>query len=268
MSNKVNCLNSSTIEGISRIIGDTKSGISGTEMARFLLESNIEDIDKLNSKWKRLYHALVNNQNLTQCSNQILNFTKKVMAPSRYLNDYEDFCNKRTDLNKVLSFEGYLITEKGGLSKITQANTIPEARSRAENLKSKLEFRNAHPCIFFYCKEELLTENYFHSVLEASKSVFDRLREISYIDEDGSRLIEDVLGGESPILIINNYLIESEKSEQRGFANLLKGLFGMFRNPLAHESKIKWEMNEEDALDILTLISYCHRRLDSTQKIR
>jgi uncharacterized protein (TIGR02391 family) len=80
--------------------------------------------------------------------------------------------------------------------------------------------------------------------------------------------IECVLGGESPLVIINKFLIESEKSEQRGFANFLKGLFGMFRNPLAHESKIKWEMNEDDALYILTLISYCHRRLDTTQRIR
>jgi nitrogenase molybdenum-iron protein alpha/beta subunit len=35
-----------------------------------------------------------------------------------------------------------------------------------------------------------------------------------------------------------------EKSGQRGFTNLLKGLFGTFRNPTAHARRIKWNMSE------------------------
>lgn len=42
----------------------------------------------------------------------------------------------------------------------------------------------------------------------------------------------------------------------------------MFRNPESHEPKISWEVIEKDALEILLMISYCHRRLDSVQKIR
>lgn len=190
------------------------------------------------------------------------------MTPSRYINTPESFDLRRSELNKVLSFEGYLITNRGGISKTSQANTISEARNRANNLRAKLEARNVHAHIFRYCKEELLTENYFHSVLEASKSIFDRIRETSCLNEDGAKLLDSAFGGDYPVLIINNYLSESEKSEHKGFANLLKGLFGMFRNPLAHEVKIKWEMNEEDALDILTLISYCHRRLDKVHRIK
>ena len=40
------------------------------------------------------------------------------------------------------------------------------------------------------------------------------------------------------------------------------GLFGAVRNPLAHAPKTVWPMSEEDALDILTLISFIHRKLD------
>jgi hypothetical protein len=43
---------------------------------------------------------------------------------------------------------------------------------------------------------------------------------------------------------------ESEKSGQRGFANLLTGLFGAVRNPLAHAPRTLWPMSEQDALDI------------------
>lgn len=42
----------------------------------------------------------------------------------------------------------------------------------------------------------------------------------------------------------------------------------MFRNPEAHQPKIFWDIDEQDALEILGLISYCHRRLDKAQKIR
>ena len=146
--------------------------------------------------------------------------------------------------------------------------TIPEARTKANNLRTKLELRNTHSTVFLYCKEELLSENYFHSVLEAVKSVFDRIREISNLKNDGVILIDSAFGGESPLLIINNFISESEKSEHKGFLNLLKGLYGMFRNPTAHEVKIKWEIIEEDALDIMSIVSYCHKRLDKTHRIR
>ena len=42
----------------------------------------------------------------------------------------------------------------------------------------------------------------------------------------------------------------------------------MFRNPTAHEPKIDWNVTELDALEILGIISYCHRRLDNAKTIR
>jgi Protein of unknown function (Hypoth_ymh) len=56
-----------------------------------------------------------------------------------------------------------------------------------------------------------------------------------------------------------------KKSEQKGFANLLKGMFGTFRNPTGHAPKIIWKIEEQDALDLLSLVSYLHRRLDPLQ---
>ena len=48
--------------------------------------------------------------------------------------------------------------------------------------------------------------------------------------------------------------------------NLAIGLFGTFRNPVAHAPKIEWPISEEDALDIFCLTSYIHRRIDSATK--
>ena len=62
-------------------------------------------------------------------------------------------------------------------------------------------------------------------------------------------------------------LVQQQKDEQKGFEAILEGLCNMFRNPLAHQPKIEWSINEQDALEILSLISYCHRRLDNAVRI-
>jgi len=43
---------------------------------------------------------------------------------------------------------------------------------------------------------------------------------------------------------------------------MIKGLFGLIRNPTAHEPKIKFLIEEDEALDVMTTISYIHKRLD------
>lgn len=90
---------------------------------------------------------------------------------------------------------------------------------------------------------------------------------MSGLTTDGSTLIEQVFSN-NPILSINNYQTRREKDEHSSFCNLLKGLCGMLRNPEAHQPKIYWNIDEQDALEILSLVSYCHRRLDKAQKIR
>ena len=69
-----------------------------------------------------------------------------------------------------------------------------------------------------------------------------------------------------PFLAFNSLRTDSEQSEQKGLLNLLKGMFGTFRNPTAHAPKISWNMTEQDALDLLTMASFLHRRLDGAAR--
>lgn len=85
------------------------------------------------------------------------------------------------------------------------------------------------------------------------------------MSKDGAPLVDVVLCGETPRLAINELLTESQRSEQSGFANLIKGVFGMFRNTTAHEARILWAMSKEDAEDLLSLASLIHRRLDAAR---
>lgn len=44
-------------------------------------------------------------------------------------------------------------------------------------------------------------------------------------------------------------------------------MFGTFRNVTGHAPKITWPISEQDALDLLTLVSYLHRRLDDAAQV-
>ncbi len=55
---------------------------------------------------------------------------------------------------------------------------------------------------------------------------------------------------------------EPERRSHTGLMNLMKGMFGVFRNVTAHASKVSWTITEQDALDLLTIASFLHRRLD------
>jgi len=73
-----------------------------------------------------------------------------------------------------------------------------------------------------------------HAVLEATKSLADKIRAKTGLSGDGAELADTALAlGKTgmPFLAFNSLRTDSEQSEQKGLLNLLKGLFGTFRNP-------------------------------------
>lgn len=154
--------------------------------------------------------------------------------------------------------------EDGRFGRVTVARTASEAAARTARLRSELERRGVHADVLRYCSEELLQDNCFHAVFEATKSVADKIRLRTGLGSDGSALVNAAFTGSPPLLVINSYRSETEQSEQRGFVHLLNGLFGHFRNVTAHAPRVQWPIAEDDALDLFTLASYLHRRLDRT----
>jgi len=256
---------SGSLESIARIIGDTSNGFTGQEIERHLAESMIADVDPANTKWKRVYNALVAFQNEHKVGNHVIKLINQTMKPAFHLRNEARFHWLKGNLNIALSLCGYRIDESGVVKKAVKTTTIEDAKSRAATLKVKLHQRNAHAEVFRFSDEQLLQNNYFHATLEAVKSLTSRIRQISNLDGDGAELVDNAFSsirGAEPIIKINAYDTETKKGEQRGFVNLLKGLYGTFRNPLGHEAKIEWDMSEEDALDIMSLVSLIHRKLD------
>lgn len=259
------------LEQICNILGDTTSGLTGTEIAKYLRSLGIADPKPEDSrigmtKRIRLFEALREQQSRDRCANKVCEFIEFSMNPVRHVSDGSYFEIKRNELNKVLAFLGLSLSDEGKLEEMSRAKTISAASAAASRLRSRLQDRGVHGDVLTFCREELLKDNYFHAVLEAAKSVAQKLRDKSGCISDGSELVDEALGiGKKaiPLVAFNTLQSESELSEHRGLANLIKGFFGVFRNPTAHAPKIHWNVSEDDALDMLTLASLLHRRLDT-----
>jgi len=258
------CFDDNSLRAICDVIGDTAVGLTGSEIGRLLKQQSITDIEPMITKRHRLFFALQSKQNKDKCANNIIAFVQVVMDPVRYTSDPESFEHRRHELNIVLVLRGYELKQDGKIAKVDQVQTLTEAQKKANNLRAKLNERRVHNEVLRFCQAELVADNYFHAVFEATKSVADRIRTMSGLTSDGADLIDKAFSTKSPILAINTLTTETEQSEQAGFGMLLKGIFGTFRNVTAHAPRIKWQMLEDDALDLLTMVSFAHRKLDKT----
>lgn len=265
MSKRFPPIEPNILEGICRVVADTSNGLKGTEINKAILDSKMVDVNPEMTKWKRLYNSCVEVQNRTGYSNNILTLIQKSYHPSRFLNDRQKFEERRSELNKILSFIGLELNDKGTFNPVVKSETITDAHKRATLLLTKLKDRNVHEDVIKFCKSELLQDNYFHAVFEATKSVADKIRQLTGLTEDGNALVVAAFNVNNPKLKINDLSDETKKSEQKGFSNLLTGFFGMFRNTTAHAPRISWVIEESDALDMMTMASLMHRRIDSAK---
>lgn len=179
-------------------------------------------------------------------------------------------CSRHVRAPQTRQRPGLLPTfdEDGQLRPALTAKTLTEAERRADKLRSELTRRNVHPDVLRFCTAELLAEDYFHATFEAAKSVADKIRTLTGLTLDGSSLVDQtfVLSGAGPYLLFNGLADETERSEHTGLANLIKGLFGVFRNVPAHRPRIHAVITDQEAFDLFTLASYLHRRLDAADR--
>ncbi len=264
----VPCFDAQHLTSIAKIMGDTNDGLTGQEIEYLLRDCRIYDPDPGMTKWKRLFNAFVATQNAKKVGNHVVMFINRAMNPVQYGSRPVVFRARQDRLNVVLAFSGMRLGDEGKVTRSQKTGTLDQALERAGRLHLALTQREVHRDVLAYCRAELLQENYFHAVLEATKSIAAKIRSLSGLGGDGGGLVQAAfgLGQGNPVLAINSLANDTDKGEQRGFINLLVGLFGTIRNPLAHNAKVEWAMSEQDALDILTLASLVHRKLDSAYR--
>jgi len=230
-------LDLTALERVCDVLADTSTGLAGSEMGNLLAQLGIADPLPGMTKRVRLFEALKQRQRSDRCGNHVVAFIQEAMKPVPHTSSRDWFETKRDELNRVLAFAGYELGEDGLLAKRNAVRTLSEAEQRANRLRAALERRGVHADVLRFCRAELLQDNYFHAVLEATKSLSDKLRARTGLSGDGAPLADQALSpGQSaiPFLAFNSLRTESEQMEQKGLLNLMKGLFGTFRNPTAH----------------------------------
>jgi uncharacterized protein (TIGR02391 family) len=188
------------------------------------------------SKWKRVYNALANAQNCTGTGNLAMKLIQTVLSPRRFVHKAENFDDARARVNEFLAFHGWHLLSNGKYDRVAQASTIEEAKARADRLRSELDRRQVHSDVLAFCRAELLQDNYFHAVLEATKSVSEKIRAMTGLTGDAGELATKALSlGQAgmPFLAFNSLTTDTERSEQSGVMNLFVGMFGAFRNVTA-----------------------------------
>jgi uncharacterized protein (TIGR02391 family) len=255
----------SIVEGVADGLGETSSGLTGTEIGTLLAMFKIKDEIPGGTKRYRLRVALHNRQVKDKASNCVIRFIVEAMSPVRYRSDPALFTFRQDALNEVLVHVGLRVNDAGKVARGVKANTLSEAAKHAGTLRTELRRRGAHPEVLRYCTTEVLQRDWFHASLEAVKSVPDRLRAMTGAQGDGAPLFDDVLGlgtQNMPKVRINSLGSVSEQDEQKGFLNLCKGMFGMFRNPVAHDPRIARTVSDDELLELFMVVSMIHRRLD------
>ena len=231
-----------------------------TEMLEFCNIPQAEGSNKVD----RLFYAFKRIQDRNGCGNNVIDFIQKTITPRRYA-DNQEFEREKAAINEKLLYEGFEINEIGQILQCKKAQTISEAKERSQKIKTKIRGMRIHSEIIKYCDEEWLNEDYFHAVEEVAKSVFDRLRNMTGIHQDGGELVTTCFSlGKTgiPVLALNRLETVSEQSEQKGFMNFCIGFYGLYRNPKAHNARVNEDVKLEQFAEVLVVASIIHERLD------
>jgi len=138
-------LDENVLQEVCNFIGDTNSGLSGSEIGRLLSQSGIDDPEPTITKRVRLFEILKLKQEKDRCSNNVFAFIQRVIDPIRYTSNPDLFRERKDSLNIILAFCGYEIGNDGKIRIVKKVDNLDEARQKANKLSAELNKRKVHP---------------------------------------------------------------------------------------------------------------------------
>nr|WP_263363309.1 hypothetical protein [Nocardiopsis listeri] len=149
----------SAVESVCAVLAGTDHpGLSGSEITTLLSVSRVSDVDPSTSKRKRLWAALMTQQQRDQAANCIIKFITEAMAPGRYVQNRARFEALKDALNEPLALMGLRVNEVGKPARGARAANFDEVARLAGRLQSELRRRGVHPQVIKYCEEEILRQ--------------------------------------------------------------------------------------------------------------
>ncbi|HED09448.1 MAG TPA: TIGR02391 family protein [Caldithrix abyssi] len=147
---------------------------------------------------------------------------------------------------------------------------IPELEKRAEayllNSAGKQEQKYLgfeellHPVILENAYQLYRNGHLREAVLNSITAVYDLIRSKTGSEEDGDRLIGQVMSPNNPRIMLSELDTESGQNDQKGFMQIYKGAYQGIRNPKAHS--LTHDLTELKAAQYLVFASLLARRID------
>lgn len=100
------------------------------------------------------------------------------------------------------------------------------------------------------------------SVLGAIKQLTEIIRTKSGLDGDGTSLVGQAFGGDTPKIRINGLKTASDKDEQKGFEQLMRGLYTSIRNPRTHDT---FTDTQQIADSIIIFVDYLYGKIQRSK---
>jgi uncharacterized protein (TIGR02391 family) len=151
--------------------------------------------------------------------------------------------------------------DKKGTIEFLEKNGCPYNLLHKDSFDDFLK-RNLHSEVVTHSQRLFVQGNYFHAVFESVKAYNKDVKTKSQSDKDGQQLMLNVWGCENGVLKVTACESQTDKDFQDGIKFISGGLMSAIRNPTAHEPAITWNIDKQDCLDILSLISFLYRQLD------
>ena len=137
--------------------------------------------------------------------------------------------------------------------------------SRADqNLKANISLL-LHPAVTASSLSHFSAGHYREAVVNSVIAVFDLLRWKSHLDKDGQQLVTETLALERPRVELADLNTESGRNVQKGFIEMLKGIYLGVRNPGAHT--LSSDLDEKSAAQYLVFASLLADKVDSGRKV-
>lgn len=150
------------------------------------------------------------------------------------------------------------------LLQVISHETKTQQQSEEEELKI-FNNRNFHPDIIIHAGKSYKEGNFPSSVFECAKAFEKAVQKKSKIETFGESLMSKAFSLGKGTLKLNSQISETEKNEQEGIMHLAIGFIKGIKNPQSHEPVIDWPISKNDALDILSFLSFLWRQLDICQ---
>jgi uncharacterized protein (TIGR02391 family) len=268
---EVTTFSETLINKLCDIFADPATGLTGSEIGTYLLRLEMPDPGAGLTKRSRLMGGLLARQAKDQSGRSVIAFVQAAMDPLRYAGMGDLFESRRDALAAVLESKGLVVKEDGKVRFRIQMRDPDQVESKSLEFMKELQRRALHQEVLPSISPIVLEQGNFHVACEIARTVADRLRTISGLTCDGSELVDRALGGLTfgrlPLVSLSTLEDDSERSEHGAFVALMKGFLGAFRQTAGHGPRIPWAVSDTDIIDLATMASFLHRRLDRARRL-